>query len=131
MDHNNIPEAQPLDLIGEFIYSSSWLTVGSSNVEAWRWLPDEDNINFGTLEVEFKDGSIYQYYNVEYQTARDFYDVSSGGSPGRFVWNRLRDVYDYARVNGPSHQRTKPNVIRIRRDRPQPTLEGIPFQPRR
>lgn len=89
----------------DWLLSSSWLHVASSNVEAIRYLYD-DRI----LETEFKDGSFYQYYNVPPETASDMHDTSS---PGRFVWQRLRDRFPYVKLTGVSSKmKRKPSVIR-------------------
>lgn len=91
----------------DWLLSASWLHVASSNVHAIRYLYDEQ-----ILEVEFKDGSYYQYYSCPPETASDMHDTDS---PGRFVWNRLRDRYPYAKLTGVSAaQRLKrpPSVIR-------------------
>lgn len=91
----------------DWLLSGTWLHMASSNVFAIRYLYDEQ-----ILEVEFHDGSYYQYYSVPPETASDFHDA---GSPGRFVWNRLRDRYPYAKLTGVSAaQRLKrpPTVIR-------------------
>lgn len=46
--------------------------VNSSRISSVGWL---DN----TLEVEFKNGSIYQYYNVEYNEYQNFINSPSLG----------------------------------------------------
>lgn len=122
-----IYDASQLDVIDEFILAGEWLTVASSNVEAWHWLSADGQLNNGLLEVEFKSGAIYNYYDVPYSVARAFYETDS---PGRFVWNHLRDVYGYARVIASSGPRKGPSVIRIRRDiEPNSLPIGIPYQP--
>lgn len=92
----------------KFLKSGSWLFVSSSNVHEWRYLWEDE-----VLEVEFLSGSIYQYYGVSMDTARDFFNTLS---PGRFVWHILRaQGYDYTLLSGVSTKKTgrqKPNVIR-------------------
>lgn len=89
----------------QFLQSGEWLLVGSTNVAEWRYLW-EDQI----LEVEFLTGGVYQYYDVPVPVARGFYYTSS---PGRYVWQFLRDRYPYAKLEGVSTTRKrKPQVIR-------------------
>lgn len=94
----------------KFLLSGQWLHPASSNVEAWRYLWDEHQ-----LEIEFKGGgtqSFYVYYAVPPEVARAFYFASS---PGRAVWNLLRDQYEYTRISalsgGPAPN-PKPTVVR-------------------
>ncbi len=48
-----------------------------------------------TLEVEFKDGSVYQYYNVP----NGVYDAfMSAPSKGQFLAYQIKNVYPYSRV---------------------------------
>lgn len=48
-----------------------------------------------TLEVEFQDGAIYQYYNVP----QNIYDnLMREGSKGRFLNTYIKNAYPYSRV---------------------------------
>lgn len=48
-----------------------------------------------TLEVEFMDGSIYQYYNVP----RSIYDAFlAASSPGQFLAYQIKNAFPYSRV---------------------------------
>ncbi len=48
-----------------------------------------------TLEIEFNDGAIYQYFDVP----QAIYDgLRSADSPGRYVHQQIRGVYRYART---------------------------------
>lgn len=67
----------------------------STNVSAIRWVEDEDDPRFGTLYVRFLDQSVYAYYDVGIDVWVDFL---SAESPGGFVWEELRDIYDYERI---------------------------------
>jgi len=72
------------------------MPVVSSNVASIGY--DETSM---ILEVEFKSGSVYRYFDIDESTWGDFL---SAPSKGRFVWRRLRgygsdDVYVYSRVN--------------------------------
>ncbi|MFZ2283545.1 MAG: KTSC domain-containing protein [Lutibacter sp.] len=48
-----------------------------------------------TLEVEFLNGSIYQYYGVPENVWSDFKNT---GSKGQFIHQNLKGQYRYARV---------------------------------
>ena len=48
-----------------------------------------------TLEVEFKDGAIYQYYNVP----RSMYDeLMAAPSKGQFLAYQIKNAFPYSRV---------------------------------
>ena len=48
-----------------------------------------------TLEVEFLNGSVYQYYNVP----ENMYDqLMKEGSKGRFLHDNIKNAYPYSRV---------------------------------
>jgi hypothetical protein len=48
-----------------------------------------------TLEVEFKGGTVYQYYNV----SQALYDqLAASGSKGQFLHYNVKSSYPYARV---------------------------------
>ena len=72
----------------DFLQSGTWLHVASSNVEALRYLWDQE-----TLEVQCKghdpngEGYYYIYYQITPTEANDFVMTSS---PGRWVWDNLR-----------------------------------------
>jgi hypothetical protein len=48
-----------------------------------------------TLEVEFNNGSIYQYYDVGMEVWQDF---KSAPSKGQFIHQNLKGQFRYARV---------------------------------
>jgi KTSC domain len=48
-----------------------------------------------TLEVEFKNGSIYQYFNVEQSM---FDQLMASASKGQFLNTYIRSGYPYSRV---------------------------------
>lgn len=62
--------------------------VSSSRIQSVGW---ENDI----LELEFKDGAIYHYYNVSESEYRNFISSSSLGSE----LSRLDKIKDYKRVN--------------------------------
>jgi hypothetical protein len=95
------------------VLEARWTVLASSNVNEIRYLW-QDKI----LEVEFLSGALYQYFQVPVEV---FLEFLRAGSPGRFVWNYLRDVYEYARMDMGTAKKTQPyprnaNVIRTRRD---------------
>lgn len=108
------PPPPPPSSVGineDFLHSGTWLTMASSNVEATRYLWDAE-----VLEVEFKgrdkhgEGYLYQYFGVKPSVAHDF---TTTDSPGRYVWNHLRDRYPYTRMHGFAATAPKaPNVVR-------------------
>lgn len=76
----------------EFILQREPVRLASSNVLAIAY-----DIDTNTLQVQFNDGSVYHYYDVPEDVAIAMLKTTS---PGRFVWNELRDVYAYTRVSG-------------------------------
>jgi len=64
--------------------------VSSSNIVSVGY--DEGN---ETLEVEFRDGAVYQYYNV----GRAVYDqFLAAQSKGQFLAYQIKNVFPYSRV---------------------------------
>lgn len=51
-----------------------------------------------TLEVEFKNGTTYQYFDVPERTARELIDNPSGGSHGKYLNEYIKGNYRYSRV---------------------------------
>jgi len=53
------------------------------------------DINTKTLEIEFKNGSVYQYYGVPL----DIYEkLMKAPSHGKFFHAHIRNVYRYKRI---------------------------------
>jgi len=48
-----------------------------------------------TLEVEFKNGAVYQYYNV---TQSLFEQLMHAASKGQFLAYQIKNIYPYSRV---------------------------------
>lgn len=48
-----------------------------------------------TLEIEFRDGSVYQYYDVPENV---YDDLMRAGSKGRYFHKNIRHVYRYMRL---------------------------------
>jgi hypothetical protein len=66
------------------------ITVGSSTMVSMGYDPQSQ-----TLEVEFQNGSIYQYYNVD---AAMFDQFNSAPSKGQFLHVYIKNAYPYSRV---------------------------------
>ncbi|MDE0174250.1 MAG: KTSC domain-containing protein [Defluviicoccus sp.] len=65
-------------------------SVASSNIASIGY-----DANTETLEVEFLNGSLYQYYNVP----QNMYDqLMAEGSKGRFLNAYIKNAYPYSRV---------------------------------
>lgn len=47
-----------------------------------------------TLEIEFKDGSVYQYFDVPSTVYEEFMRADS---KGQFLHANIRDIYRYAK----------------------------------
>lgn len=64
--------------------------VSSSNVSSAGYDPDTE-----TLEIEFNNGSVYQYYNVGRNVADEFFNATS---KGQFIHTYIRNAYAFSRV---------------------------------
>ncbi len=64
--------------------------VSSSNLESVGY--DEDS---QTLEIEFKNGNIYQYFDVPSQI---FDGIVNADSPGGYLADNIKGVYRYSRA---------------------------------
>jgi hypothetical protein len=64
--------------------------VSSSNLLSVGYDPASQ-----TLEVEFKNGSVYQYYNVG-QSTRD--ELMAAPSKGQFLAYQIKPFFPYSRV---------------------------------
>jgi hypothetical protein len=65
-------------------------TVSSSNIVAVGYDPASE-----TLEVEFQNGSVYQYYNVGQSTYDEF---MAAPSKGKFLAYQIKNCFPYSRV---------------------------------
>ena len=65
-------------------------SVSSSNVRSVGY-----DRTTHTLEVEFHNGGIYQYYNVP---EAEFIDLVNAGSIGSYLYTHIRDRYRYTKV---------------------------------
>ncbi|HLP60968.1 MAG TPA: KTSC domain-containing protein [Candidatus Deferrimicrobium sp.] len=66
------------------------IAVSSSNVESVGY-----DLNTQTLEVEFKNGNIYQYFDVPEAV---YNQMVYADSAGEFLINNIKGVFRYARV---------------------------------
>lgn len=65
-------------------------SVSSSNIASIGYDPDSE-----TLEIEFTNGSIYQYFNVP---AGLHEQLMAAPSKGQFLNTYIRNAYPYSRV---------------------------------
>jgi len=64
--------------------------VESSNISSIGYDPDSE-----TLEIEFSNGSIYQYYGVP----ENLYNkIMGASSKGQFLHQYIKNQYPYSRV---------------------------------
>lgn len=71
-----------------------WILASSSNIEKFRYDPDST-----ILEIEFKRGAVYQYFDVPIQVYESFESqVISGGSAGQFFNQSIKGFYRYAKL---------------------------------
>lgn len=66
------------------------INVDSSNVEAVGY--DEDSL---TLQVEFKNGGTYQYFDVQEEV---FIGLRDAASVGGYLAARIKGTYRYSKV---------------------------------
>jgi len=69
---------------------TEFVAMSSSNVKGARY-DEEERI----LEIMFKGGAIYQYYDVDVDIWEGLLDAES---KGKFVWEYIRDNYEYNRI---------------------------------
>jgi hypothetical protein len=78
-------------LSGEsWLSNPRWILTLSTDVRAIAY----DQIR-RHLYVQFNSGSIYRYYGVPVEIARD---MRSCSSMGKFVWGRLRNKYPFSKL---------------------------------
>lgn len=65
-------------------------SVASTNIASIGYDPDSE-----TLEVEFSNGSIYQYFNVPAGLNEQ---LVAAGSKGQFLNTYIRNAYPFSRV---------------------------------
>jgi hypothetical protein len=100
----------------DWLLSGTWLHLASSNVEATRYLWNDQ-----ILEIQYKgvdpsgNGYIYQYMSISPEEADDFI---RSASPGRWVWSELRELgsrtgykKEYVRLHGFAGVPRTPRVV--------------------
>jgi KTSC domain len=90
-------------------------SVSSSHVAAVGWEPSEDDPKVGVLEVEFNDGSVYQYNEVP---EGKFHGLRQAGSVGSYLLSNIKGAYSYAKVQGNARQ-LSPNTAAFLKKHPQ------------
>lgn len=70
---------------------SNWHAVSSSHLARIRYQESSR-----TLEVEFRDGSVYQYFDVPESEFRGL--LSATESHGKYFHEHIRENYRYARL---------------------------------
>jgi len=65
--------------------------VNSSNIKSIGY-----ESNSKTLEIEFRDGGIYQYFNVTSNIYKEFISAPSIGS---FFHKYIKDKYNWKKIN--------------------------------
>jgi hypothetical protein len=85
---DEVVDAQVLTPKEQFIYDGNTLTLVSSNVHQIRYERGDERANNTWLDVAFKDGSVYRFDDVPFNTVMQMVDSDS---PGRFVWRWLRE----------------------------------------
>lgn len=67
------------------------ISVSSSNIAAIGYYPDSN-----TLEIEFNDGSIYQYFGVSALVHQELMDAPSHG---KYFAQNIKNDYEYQKVS--------------------------------
>ena len=101
----------------ELMFSGEWAPMASSNVDSIRYIVED-----AQLQVQFLSGAVYTYDGVPPHVFLEFW---SSESPGRFVWNRLRDQYPYERIENPEPAKRRPRVIRVMKGPEKPELAEV------
>jgi hypothetical protein len=71
-----------------------WIVASSTNIEKFRY--DMDSL---ILEIEFKKGTVYQYFDVPNAIYESFVSqVNSGGSAGQYFNSNIKGYYRFARI---------------------------------
>jgi len=72
----------------------TWVYADSSAVERFRYDKAAE-----TLVIQFKKGTVYQYFLVPYPVFAAFVShVKSGGSAGQYFNEAIKDCYQYVQV---------------------------------
>ena len=71
------------------------IAVESSQIRSIGYEPNGDQTR-GTLEIEFKQGWVYQYRNVPSEVHAD---LMASDSPGKYFNQNIRNRYEFERVH--------------------------------
>lgn len=72
----------------------NWIIASSTNIERFRYDPYSL-----ILEIEFKKGAVYQYFDVPNSIYEAFKSqVNSGGSAGQFFNTNIKGCFRYAKI---------------------------------
>ncbi|QDR82709.1 KTSC domain-containing protein [Sporomusa termitida] len=72
----------------------SWIIASSTTVARFRY-----HLETQILEIEFKSGTVYRYFDVPSIVYKNFVNqVDSGGSAGQYFNAHIRGCFRYARV---------------------------------
>ena len=66
------------------------ISVSSNNVESLGYDADSE-----TLEVEFKNGTVYQYFDV---SERVYEELRDAASVGGYLATQVKGIYRYSKV---------------------------------
>lgn len=82
-----------------------WEVVESSNLAAARWSDNESILTADhTLEVMFRDGSVYEYRGVP----REVFDgLLKASSKGQYHWRNIRDRFPCTKLSVGSERRAR------------------------
>jgi len=69
------------------------LNVSSSAISWVGWSPNEQG--GGLLRIKFKNGSLYDYFDVSQAAVTS---LIKAGSVGKAFWRNIRDTYAYVRL---------------------------------
>lgn len=70
-----------------------WIIANSTNIERFRYDPETQ-----TLEIEFKKGARYQYFDVPNVVFEEFVSIcNSGGSVGQYFNFSIKGCYRFAK----------------------------------
>jgi hypothetical protein len=105
VDEEDVPAAIELTHNEQFLVDGGVWHAGSTNVSSMSW-----DYKTKTMTVEFLTGAVYEYYNVSLDVAVGMIETDS---PGRYVWNVLRDRYAYKKVQDATGPRRPPQVVRL------------------
>lgn len=67
------------------------ISVSSSNIAAIGYDPDSN-----TLEIEFNDGSIYQYFGVSVLV---YQELMNAPSHGKYFAQNIKNDYEYQKIS--------------------------------